>query len=234
MSEGAEGDQRESPEPDAYADLGATTEAAMAVAETSLDRVRELVPGNTLEDRLRRKAVHATGDPEFQHLMRFEGDPAVAGARAVRDDGPIVTDVTMPRQGITDRGHDCEKHTAVGRGDALAERTGMTRTAAGVLELDRRGVYDDAIAVVGNAPTAALALADCIEDGTRPAVVVATPVGFVKAAESRARLREVGEEYDVPTVTNVGRRGGSGLAAALGNELIHVARDAREGEVDLE
>jgi precorrin-8X/cobalt-precorrin-8 methylmutase len=34
-------------------------------------------------------------------------------------------------------------------------------------------------------------------------------------------------------VTNVGRRGGSGLAAGLTNELVHVASDAREGEVDL-
>jgi len=87
--------------------------------------------------------------------------------------------------------------------------------------------------VVGNAPTAALALADCIAEGTRPAVVVATPVGFVKAAESRERLREVAREHDVPAITNVGRRGGSGLAAGLANELVHVASDARNGEVDL-
>jgi precorrin-8X/cobalt-precorrin-8 methylmutase len=121
---------------------------------------------------------------------------------------------------------------AIGNGAELAERTGMTRTAASVLELDRQGVYDGAIAVVGNAPTAALALADCIEDGTRPAVVVATPVGFVKAAESRERVRDVAEEYGVPAITTVGRRGGSGIAAGLTNELVHVASDARDGELD--
>jgi precorrin-8X/cobalt-precorrin-8 methylmutase len=87
---------------------------------------------------------------------------------------------------------------------------------------------------VGNAPTAALALADCIEDGTRPAVVVATPVGFVKAAESRKRVREVAAEVEVPAITTVGRRGGSGLAAGLTNELVHVASDHRDGEVDLQ
>ena len=36
----------------------------------------------------------------------------------------------------------------------LAAETWMTRTAASVLELDRRGAYDGAAAVVGNAPTA--------------------------------------------------------------------------------
>ncbi|MFB6206290.1 MAG: precorrin-8X methylmutase [Haloglomus sp.] len=217
-----------------YADLGATTANAMEIAETSMDRVRELVPDETLEDRIRQKSVHATGDPEFQYLMRFVGDPVRAGARAVLDERPIVTDITMVKEGITGRGHSCEVRKAIGNGAELAAETGMTRTAASVLELDRQGVYDGAVATVGNAPTAALALADCIEEGTRPAVVVATPVGFVKAAESRQRIREVAREYDVPAITNVGRRGGSGLAAGLTNELIHVASDARDGEVDLE
>ena len=220
-----------------YADLGATTSDAMDIAETSMDRVREIVPDETLADRFRQKAVHATGDPEFQYLVRFTGEdedePARAGAQAVLDERPIVTDITMVKSGITGRGHDCPVRKAIGNGAELAAETGMTRTAASVLELDRDGVYDDAIAVVGNAPTAALALADCIEQGTRPAVVVATPVGFVKAAESRKRLREVAEEHDVPAITNVGRRGGSGLAAGLTNELVHVASDVREGEVDL-
>jgi precorrin-8X/cobalt-precorrin-8 methylmutase len=220
-----------------YADLGATTADAMEIAETSMDRVRELVPQETLADRLRAKAVHATGDPEFQHLLRFTGEeesePVRAGARAVLDKRSIVTDITMVKAGITGRGHDCPVRKAIGNGAELAAETGMTRTAASVLELDRQGVYDDAVAVVGNAPTAALALADCIESGTRPAVVVATPVGFVKAADSRERLRTVAGEYGIPVVTNVGRRGGSGLAAGLTNELVHVASDARDGEVEL-
>jgi precorrin-8X/cobalt-precorrin-8 methylmutase len=227
---------RDAPE-EAYADLGATTADAMAIAETSMDRVHELVPQETLADRLRAKAVHATGDPEFQHLVRFTGrdesEPVRAGARAVLDERPIVTDITMVKAGVTGRGHDCPVKKAIGNGSELAGETGMTRTAASVLELDRQEVYEGAVAVVGNAPTAALALADCIENGTRPAVVVATPVGFVKAAESRERLREIADEYGVPAVTNVGRRGGSGLAAGLTNELVHVASDVRAEEVEL-
>jgi precorrin-8X/cobalt-precorrin-8 methylmutase len=193
-----------------YADLGATTSDAMEIAESSMDRVRELVPDETLEDRLRQKAVHATGDPEFQHLVRFAGDPVRTGARAVLSEQPIVTDITMVKAGITGRGHQCKK--AIGNGSELAAETGMTRTAASVLELDRQGVYDDAIATIGNAPTAALALADCIESGTRPAAIVATPVGFIKAAESRNRIRAVATEYGVPAITTVGRRGGSGVS----------------------
>ena len=227
-----------------YADLGATTQEAMDIAETSMDIVRQFVPDETLADRFRQKAVHSMGDIEFQHLLRFtgtdkrgepdDGAPIRAGAEAVLRESTIVTDITMSKAGVTGRGHTCEKRKAIGNGAELAEKTGMTRTAASVLELDKQGVYDDAIAVIGNAPTAAFALADCIENGTRPAVIVATPVGFVKAVESRERIREVAAECGVPAITNVGRRGGSGLAAALTNELIHVATDARDGDLLLE
>ena len=227
-----------------YADLGATTQEAMDIAETSMDIVRQFVPDETLADRFRQKSVHSMGDIEFQHLLRFTGTdergepdddaPVRAGAAAVLRESTIVSDITMSKAGVTGRGHNCEKRKAIGNGAKLAKETGMTRTAASVLELDRQGVYDGAIAVVGNAPTAALALADCIEAGTRPAAVVATPVGFVKAAESRKRVRAVAEEYDVPAITTVGRRGGSGIAAGLTNELVHVASDARESDLTLD
>jgi len=237
-TDGHDTDDTDDGDVEEYADLGATTANAMEIAETSMDRVRNLVPDETLADRIRQKSVHATGDPEFQHLLRFTGtddsEPVRAGARAVLDEAPVVTDITMVKAGITGRGHDCEVRKAIGNGTELAAETGMTRTAASVLELDSEGVYDGAIAVVGNAPTAALALADCLEDGTRPAAIVATPVGFVKAAESRQRLREVAAEQRVPLITNVGRRGGSGLAASLTNELIHVASDVRDGDVVLD
>ncbi|QFU83017.1 precorrin-8X methylmutase [Natronorubrum aibiense] len=228
---------------DEYADLGATTQKAMDIAETSMDIVRQFVPDETLADRIRQKSVHSMGDIEFQHLIEFTGGddlgddkdaPVRAGARAILEEATIVTDITMSKAGITGRGHNCEKRKAIGNGAELAKETGMTRTAASVLELDKQGVYDGSIAVIGNAPTAAFALADCIENGTRPAVIVATPVGFVKAEESRQRIREVSEEYDVPAITNVGRRGGSGLAAALTNELIHVAKDVRTDDLELD
>src|SRR6056297_2069030 len=225
-----------------YADLGATTQNAMDIAETSMDIVRQFVPDETLADRIRQKSVHSMGDIEFQHLLEFTGGddrgdedaPVRAGAQAVLEEATIVTDITMSKAGITGRGHNCEKRKAIGNGAELAKETGMTRTAASVFELDKQGVYDGAIATIGNAPTAAFALADCIENGTRPAAIVATPVGFVKAEESRQRIREVSEEYDVPAITNVGRRGGSGLAAALTNELIHVAKDVRTDDLELD
>src|SRR6056297_3243273 len=112
-----------------YADLGATTQNAMEIAETSMEIVRQFVPDETLADRVRQKSVHSMGDIEFQHLLRFtgenEGEPVRAGARAVLDEATIVTDITMAKAGVTSRGHSCEKRKAIGAGAELAKETGM-------------------------------------------------------------------------------------------------------------
>ena len=75
--------------------------------------------------------------------------------------------------------------------------------------------------VVGNAPTALFELVRMVEAGVcRPAFVVGLPVGFVGAADAKVALRATG----VPSVTNVGERGGSAVAAAALNALWRLAQ----------
>jgi precorrin-8X/cobalt-precorrin-8 methylmutase len=49
--------------------------------------------------------------------------------------------------------------------------------------------------------------------------VIGLPVGFVNAAESKALLVEM----DIPFISNVGRKGGSNIAASVVNALILLA-----------
>ena len=85
------------------------------------------------------------------------------------------------------------------------------------------GDMQDGIYVVGNAPTALLRLIELIEAGqARPALIVGLPVGFVNAAESKAALMEM----DYPYISNVGRKGGSNLAASVVNALTILADSA--------
>jgi sirohydrochlorin ferrochelatase len=83
----------------------------------------------------------------------------------------------------------------------------------------------DAVAVIGNAPTALLSLLDLVDAGqARPAVVIGMPVGFVAAAESKAELMA----RDVPYITVEGTRGGSALAVSAVNTLLRRAAAAPE------
>ncbi len=71
---------------------------------------------------------------------------------------------------------------------------------------------------IGNAPTALFRLLELLDDGApAPAAILAFPVGFVGAAESKQALIEA--DLDIPYLTLRGRRGGSALAAAAVNAL---------------
>ena len=67
---------------------------------------------------------------------------------------------------------------------AKAENT--TRAVQAMRKAHQRGLIDNAIVGIGNAPTALIEIVRLIEeDGARPALVVGMPVGFVSAAESK-------------------------------------------------
>jgi precorrin isomerase len=98
----------------------------------------------------------------------------------------------------------------------LAHSLGTTRSAAAV-DLWRPHLKG-AVAAIGNAPTALFRLLELLDEGADPpAVILAFPVGFVGAAESKDAL--IGHEGGIPYVTLRGRRGGSAFAAAAVNAL---------------
>ena len=72
--------------------------------------------------------------------------------------------------------------------------------------------------VIGNAPTALFRLLELIDQGfPNPAAILAFPVGFVGAAESKAEL--AANPRGIPYLTLKGRRGGSAIASAAVNAI---------------
>ncbi len=198
-------------------EFGARTKEAIMISEKSRAIVRTLVNGDAPEDRIRQRCVMATGDPAFSNLMYFRAGAVEAGIDAIRKGAPIFTDIRMAQVGITKRGHNCDVRCVLDAGDGLAEKIGLTRTSAGFIAHEKE--LQGAIIVIGNAPSAALTVCDMIERGLKPALLVATPVGFVNAAESKERVRGL----DVPSITCIGTRGGTPVAVAVVNELVELA-----------
>jgi precorrin-8X/cobalt-precorrin-8 methylmutase len=100
-----------------------------------------------------------------------------------------------------------------------AKAKGTTRSAAAVdLWAERLG---GAVVAIGNAPTALFRLLELLAEGApRPAAILAFPVGFVGALESKEALIAHAE---VPYLTLPGRRGGSAMAAAAVNAVAGLA-----------
>jgi len=170
-----------------------------------------------------RRMIHTTADFEFKDMVRFHPGAIAAGIKAIRNGKMIITDTNMARVGI--------------RSSALAQFGGslkcymndpLIHEKAKSNDITRAKVavdmavsdMQDGIYVVGNAPTALLRLIELIEeDKAHPALIVGLPVGFVNAAESKAALLEM----DYPYISNIGRKGGSNLAASVVNALIILA-----------
>jgi precorrin-8X/cobalt-precorrin-8 methylmutase len=161
------------------------------------------------------RVIHASADLEYAENLVLDELTLEGGLEALRRGAPIVTDVRMVAVGIT--AHETRCYVSDPRTRGLAEKLGITRSAAG-FRLAAKGVGPGAVWVVGNAPTALLELLDL---GVDPALVVGLPVGFVGAAESKEGLLRSG----LPAIANRGPKGGSAVAAAALNALVYHEED---------
>ena len=206
-----------------YSDLGAVTPEAMEIYNKSRSFIAGIVGDKTPEDRIKQRCVIATGDIGVAEILRFRNDPVAAGLRALEEGATIYVDIRMVEAGVVKKGHNSPVVTAIGKGDDLAEREGITRTSAGFRELKED--LSGSIVVIGNAPSALLTVCDIMEKGEAlPALVVGVPVGFVNAAESKERLREI----NVPSISTEGTRGGTPIAVAAINEIINMRHGNKE------
>jgi precorrin-8X/cobalt-precorrin-8 methylmutase len=176
-----------------------------------------------------RRIVHATGDPLLASAVRFKPGAVELGIAALRHSAPIFTDVHMAAAGIHRRWSDalgCSIHVLIAQEGlgVTAQSAGITRSAAAVMKaLPNLG---DTVVVIGNAPTALLALLDALDAGCcePPALIIGMPVGFIATRESKEALWE----RPYPAITIEGTRGGSPAAAATMNALLDIARQRRE------
>jgi precorrin-8X/cobalt-precorrin-8 methylmutase len=178
----------------------------------------------SLPDALRPLAlrlIHACGMTDILHELRFSADAVEAGRHALEAGAAIYCDARMVGEGVI-RERLPRRNLVVVTTDApsaaaRASREKTTRSAAGIAL--HRDVMAGAVVAIGNAPTALFRLLEEIDAGApRPALILAFPVGFVGAAESKAELAR--DPRGVNFVTLLGRRGGSALAAAAVNALL--------------
>ena len=171
-----------------------------------------------------RRMIHTSADFDYKEAVRFHPAAVAAGMKAIRSGKPIITDTNMARVGI--RQNDLNLFGATVKcymNDSTvaenAKTAGTTRAQAAVdaaVSDMNGGIY-----VIGNAPTALLRLIQRVEEKkAHPALIIGLPVGFVNAAESKAELLKLDQP---PYITNVGRKGGSNVAAAVVNALVILA-----------
>jgi precorrin-8X/cobalt-precorrin-8 methylmutase len=193
----------------------------------SFATVEALLPaGNwSLEERhVLRRIVHATGDPQLAIQVRFKPEAIEQGIAALQQRTAIFTDVHMVAAGCNKRWCDalgCSLHVLIAQEglEAAAKSAQITRSAAAIIKA--LPLLGGTIVVIGNAPTALLALLDALDESRckPPALIIGMPVGFIATTESKNALWE----RTYPAIIVEGTRGGSPVAAATLNALFSLA-----------
>lgn len=163
------------------------------------------------------RVIHASADVGYAETLVVDEGACAAGLSAIESGMPIVVDVEMVAVATRRTGSHCLLDE--GRARQAAE-PGLTASAAAMRVAAERWPIGPVV-VVGNAPTALAEVVRLAVAGRwAPSFVIGLPVGFVGAAEAKAALRASG----LPSVSNVGERGGSAVAAAALNALWRLRR----------
>ncbi len=172
-----------------------------------------------------RRIIHTTADFEYMTSIRFQSNAIQMAKQAIQSGTKIITDTRMALSGIQKKAIEAYGGEVVCYIDdstvqIQAQKHGTTRARMAIdmaVQSISGGIY-----VIGNAPTALLRLIELVQQNSaKPDVVIAFPVGFVNAAESKAELLAL----NIPLITNIGRKGGSTVAASVMNALIQLTQN---------
>ncbi|MEM7060608.1 MAG: precorrin-8X methylmutase [Pseudomonadota bacterium] len=166
------------------------------------------------------RLVHACGMPDITARLAWSDEMVASARRALSAGAPVLCDCEAVTAMVIQRFLPMDNRVICTLNNPatpdLARDLGTTRSAAAVDHWE--DLLAGAIVAIGNAPTALFHLLERLDQGwRRPAAILAFPVGFVGAAESKAELAN--NPRSTPFLTLRGRRGGSALAAAAVNAL---------------
>lgn len=208
--------------------------ASDTLFKASISKIRQMI-NDILEGvpkehaRIIERVVHATADPEFAKLLVIHERAVEAGVNAIKAGAKVVTDVKMVKAGISEAklrrfGGNVVNYVDDARAVKLAFENSITRGAAAMRLAIDEGM-ENAVVVIGNSPTATFELVNAVKGGkAKPALIIATPVGFMGAAESKEEVLKL----STPFITVRGPKGGSPIAVAIFNALLSIAEKQKE------
>ena len=193
------------------------------IEEKSFAIIRENLSRTGLSDgqmQVLLRVIHTTADFDYEKNLVFTEDAVKTAKELLARGTDIVTDTAMAAAGIHKRslkrlGGKVLNFLADPDVAREARERGLTRSW---VSMERAAALArPLIFAIGNAPTALLSLAELMDRGYRPALIIAVPVGFVNAEQSKELILQKG----APCIAARGRKGGSNVAAAIVNALLY-------------
>ncbi|MGO5138230.1 precorrin-8X methylmutase [Clostridium butyricum] len=196
----------------------------MGIEEKSFEIIGEEMGEHSFSDEellIVKRTIHTTADFEYKDLVEISENAIETAKNLFINGATIYTDTNMALNGInkialskTNSKVICYVNEPQVHEESKTKN--ITRSMAAVEKACEDNVD---IFVFGNAPTALFRLKELIKEGrANPKLIVAVPVGFVGAAESKENM----DELNIPYIRVKGRKGGSTVAAAIVNALMYM------------
>lgn len=196
----------------------------MLIEDKSMDIIENVmgdVEFSPEEKIVAKRMIHTTGDFEYRKIIVFKNNFIDTAKAALKKGGTIYTDTKMAYMGINQRAlskSKCRLQYFIDHEEVYerAEKLNTTRSQVAIDLAVEKGID---MFVIGNAPTALFRLLELVKEGkVNPKFIVGVPVGFVGAKESKEYLRE----FEIPSISTVGYKGGSNVAASIINALLYM------------
>lgn len=179
------------------------------------------------QEMITKRVIHTSADFDYAKTMTYSEDAVRIAKNLIRMGADIVTDTTMGMSGINKRTlaeFGGSVHCFIADEDVarIAKEQGKTRSA---VSMEKAAMMEKPIIfAIGNAPTALIRIYEMMQHTSwRPAFVIGVPVGFVNVEAAKELILET----EIPYIVNVGRKGGSNVAAAICNALIYEVKKER-------
>lgn len=176
------------------------------------------------QEMVTKRVIHTSADFEYAHTMTYSPNAVCIAKELLKNGADIVTDTNMGKAGINktllaEFGGTVHCFMADETVAKIAKERNTTRATVSMemaAKLDKPVIF-----AIGNAPTALIQIYDMMQNSSwKPAFVIGVPVGFVNVEVSKELIAKT----DVPYIINIGRKGGSNVAAAICNALLYELR----------
>jgi precorrin-8X/cobalt-precorrin-8 methylmutase len=175
------------------------------------------------EQQIVMRIVHTCGLPNIAEQILFSENAVAAGLSAIKNQANIICDVNMLMCSLTKRLLQQEPQCFINKASVISQAKTHGKTRCMMAVDAWKSHIEHSIILIGNAPTALFRLLEVLKAGyKKPALVIAMPVGFIGAAESKAQLWQEYQQLGIECITLAGTQGGSAITASAMNALLRM------------
>ena len=196
------------------------------IHQQSYAKIRELVDLSRFTPDQQQIIIHliqARGDLGLAELIQFTEHAIEAGRKAIKKQANIIFDEVLVEGALDPKLLYQEPLGFLNRASVISHAKASKQTRAMTAVDYWLPFMAGSIILIGQSGTALFRLLEVLKDGApRPALIIASPRGFINAEASKQQLWKVKDELNLECLIIKGTQGGGVLAATALNALLMI------------